>query len=147
MLFHFSYSCGHILRYSVCRGRQLCNRIQLRVSLAYICRLFSWLVPQFSPQLIRWPLVLYTFICLSWKILFLNAVCVYKGFRLSFVSRLSLRHRSRCFHRVRKSSSGDSVDSLIMSGAIYTTVIVSDWCIMNLAHCWWVSIQNIVGIM
>ena len=33
-----------------------------------------------------------------------------------------------------RSSSGDSVDLLRRS--IYTTVVVSDWCITNLAHGW-----------
>jgi len=28
-----------------------------------------------------------------------------------------------------------------------TTVLVSDWCIMNLAHGWLVSIRSIVGII
>ena len=39
-----------------------------------------------------------------------------------------------------KSSSGDSVD--LLSRTICTTVVVSDWCITNLAHGWWVSIQR-----
>ena len=29
---------------------------------------------------------------------------------------------------------------------MYTTLVVSDWCITNLAQGWWVSIQSIVGI-
>ena len=33
------------------------------------------------------------------------------------------------------------------SRTICTTVVVSDWCITNLAHDWWVSIQSIVGIV
>ena len=33
----------------------------------------------------------------------------------------------------KSASSGNSVDSL--SGPIYTTMNVSDWCIANLAHC------------
>ena len=37
--------------------------------------------------------------------------------------------------------------SSVAGGAIYTTVIVSDWCITDLAYCWWVSIQSIVGII
>ena len=41
-----------------------------------------------------------------------------------------------------RSSSGDSVD--LLSRTICTTVVVSDWCITNLAHGWWVSIQIIV---
>ena len=42
-----------------------------------------------------------------------------------------------------RSSSGDSVD--LLSQTICTTLVVSDWCITNLAHGWWVSIQSIVG--
>ena len=42
-----------------------------------------------------------------------------------------------------RSSSGDSV--ALLSRTICTTVVVSDWCITNLAHGWWVSIQSIVG--
>ena len=34
-----------------------------------------------------------------------------------------------------------------LSRTICTTVVVSDWCITNLAHNWWVSIQSIVGIV
>ena len=44
-----------------------------------------------------------------------------------------------------RSSSGNSVD--LLSWTICTTVVVSDWCIMNLAHGLWVSIQRIVGII
>ena len=39
-----------------------------------------------------------------------------------------------------RSSSGDSVG--LLSQTICTTVVVSDWCITNLAHGWWVSIQS-----
>ena len=42
-----------------------------------------------------------------------------------------------------RSSSGDSV--ALLSRTICTTVVVSDWCITNLSHGWWVSIQSIVG--
>ena len=35
----------------------------------------------------------------------------------------------------------------LLSRIICTTVVVSDWCITNLAHGWWVSIQSIVGIV
>ena len=44
------------------------------------------------------------------------------------------------------SSSGNKVD--LLSGTnMYTTLVVSDWCITNLAQGWqWVSIQSIVGI-
>ena len=41
-----------------------------------------------------------------------------------------------------RSSSGDSVD--LLSRTICIIVVVSDWCITNLAHGWWVSIQSIV---
>ena len=44
-----------------------------------------------------------------------------------------------------RSSSGDLVN--LPSWTICATVVVSDWCIMNIAHGWWVSIQNIVGII
>ena len=44
-----------------------------------------------------------------------------------------------------RSSSGDSVD--LLSRIICNAVVVSDWCITNLAHGWWVSIQSIVGIV
>ena len=43
------------------------------------------------------------------------------------------------------SSTGDSVD--LLSTTIRTTMVFSDWCITNLAHGWWVSIQRIVGII
>ena len=43
------------------------------------------------------------------------------------------------------SSAGDSVD--LLSRTICTTVVVNDWCITNLTHDWWVSIQSIVGIV
>ena len=42
-----------------------------------------------------------------------------------------------------RSSSGDNVDLLCRT--ICTTVVVSDWCITNLAHRCWVLIQSIVG--
>ena len=42
-----------------------------------------------------------------------------------------------------RSSSGDS---LYLLSRTYTTVVVSDWCITNLAHGWRVSIQIIVSI-
>ena len=44
-----------------------------------------------------------------------------------------------------RSPSGDIVD--LLSQTICTTVVVSDWCITNLAHGWWVSIQSIVGVV
>ena len=40
--------------------------------------------------------------------------------------------------------SGNNVHSLSRTSS---TVVVSDWCITNLAHSWWVSIQSIVGIV
>ena len=57
-----------------------------------------------------------------------------KGLVLSFVSRLSSgfdidRDVSTAHCR---SSSGDSVD--LLSRTICSTVVVSDWCITNLAH-------------
>ena len=45
-----------------------------------------------------------------------------------------------------RSSSGDSVD--LLSGIIiWTTFVVSDWGITNLAHGWWISIQMIMPKM
>ena len=69
---------------------------------------------------------------------------VYKGFSLSCMSQSSLWFWSRRFDRtLQVSSSGDSVD--LLSRTIFTTVVVSDWRITNLAHGLWVSIQSIVG--
>ena len=42
-----------------------------------------------------------------------------------------------------RSSSGDNVD--LLSRTFHTTVVVSDWCITNRAHRWWISIRGIVG--
>ena len=39
-----------------------------------------------------------------------------------------------------RSSSGDSVN--VLSRTVCTTVVVSDWCITNLANGWWVSIHD-----
>ena len=39
-----------------------------------------------------------------------------------------------------------SFNQNLLSQTICTTVVVSDWCITNLAYCWWFSIQSIVGI-
>ena len=44
-----------------------------------------------------------------------------------------------------RSSSGDGVD--LLSRTIFTTVVVSDWCITNLALGRWVSIQSIVSFI
>ena len=41
--------------------------------------------------------------------------------------------------------SGDIVD--LLSRTVCATVVVSDWCITNHAHGWWVSIQSIVGVV
>ena len=38
-----------------------------------------------------------------------------------------------------RSSSGDSVG--LLNRTTCPTVVVSDWCITELAHSWWVSIQ------
>ena len=68
-----------------------------------------------------------------------------KGFvyRLSFDGHLDIDcDVSATFCR---SSSGDSVD--LLRWTICTTVVGSDWCFTNVAHGWWVSIQNIVGII
>ena len=66
-----------------------------------------------------------------------------KGFvyRLSYDCHIDIdRDVSAAYCR---SSLGDRVDSL--SRTIYTTVVVSDWCITDLSHGWWVPIQGIVG--
>ena len=44
----------------------------------------------------------------------------------------------------RLHTAGDSVD--LLSQTICITVVVSDLCITNVAHGWWVSIQSIVAI-
>ena len=44
-----------------------------------------------------------------------------------------------------RSSSGDGGDFLRRT--ISTTVVVSDWYIINLTHSWWVSIRSIVGVI
>ena len=48
-----------------------------------------------------------------------------------------------------RSSSGDSVDLLSRTVILYhlDDLIVRDWCITNLAHGWWVSIESIVVII
>ena len=68
---------------------------------------------------------------------------VYKGFsfyRLSNDCPFDIDRDVSTAHR--RSSSEDSVD--LLSQTICTTVVVSDWCITNLAHGWSVSIQIIV---
>ena len=67
-------------------------------------------------------------------------------YRFSFIVRLTIVTLiDRDVSTACRSSSGDSID--LLSRNIFTAVVVSDWCITNLAHGWWVSIQNIVGIM
>jgi len=44
-----------------------------------------------------------------------------------------------------RSSSGDGVD--LLSWTIFTTVVVSDWCITNFALGRWVSIQSFVSFI
>ena len=99
-----------------------------RVKVSCTRQTINWVMLR-SPKLHR---VIYLS---SWKIL----IIVDKGLVLSFVSRLSLWYWSRRFDRTVQVFIGDSVDSL--SRTICTTVVVSDWCITNLAHDWWVSIQ------
>lgn len=69
---------------------------------------------------------------------------VYKGFSfivcLTMVSLIMIA-TFRAQHC--RSSSGDSVDLLSRT---YTTVVVSDWCITNLAQGWRLSIQSTVDI-
>ena len=69
-------------------------------------------------------------------------------YRFSFIVRLMITIVTlidRDVSAACRSSSGDSID--LLSRNIFTAVVVSDWCITNLAHGWLVSIQNIVGIM
>ena len=67
-------------------------------------------------------------------------------YRFSFIVRLTIVTLiDRDVSTACRSSSGDSID--LLSRNICTAVVVSDWCITNLAHGWWVSIQSIVGIM
>ena len=102
-----------------------------RVKVSCTRQTINWVMLR-SPKLHR---VIYLS---SWKIL----IIVDKGLVLSFVSRLSLWYWSRRFDRTVQVFIGDSVDSL--SRTICTTVVVSNWCITNLAHDWSVSIQIIV---
>ena len=84
---------------------------------------------------------------MSLKILFIMDN-VYKGFCLSLVC-LSHDCHIDVDHDVPTaycmSSSSDSVK--LLSRTIYTTMVVSDWCITIVTHGWWVSIQSIVGIV
>ena len=67
-------------------------------------------------------------------------------YRFSFIVRLTIVTLiDRDVSTACRSSSGDSID--LLSRNICTAVVVSDWCITNLAHGWWVLIQSIVGIM
>ena len=66
---------------------------------------------------------------------------VYKGF--SFIVCLTIV-TSILIATFRLHTAG-SVD--LLSRTICTTVVVSDWCISNLAHGWWVSSQSIIGIV
>ena len=69
-------------------------------------------------------------------------MCI-KSLVLSFVSRFHFDIDRDVSTAHCRSSSGDSVD--LLSRTICTTVVVIDWCITNLAHGWWVSVQSIVG--
>ena len=64
-------------------------------------------------------------------------MCI-QGIVLSLVSRLTLWYWSRRFDRTMQ---------VFSRRTICTTVVVSDWCITNLVHGWWVSIQSTVGIV
>ena len=63
----------------------------------------------------------------------------YKGFSLSHDCHFDIDRNVSTAHCT--SSSGDSVD--LLSQTICITVVVSDLCITNVAHGWWVSIQSI----
>ena len=69
-------------------------------------------------------------------------MCI-KRLVLSFVSRFHFDIDRDVSTAHCRSSLGDSVD--LLSRTICTTVVVIDWCITNLAHGWWVSVQSIVG--
>ena len=64
-------------------------------------------------------------------------MCI-QGIVLPLVSRLTLWYWSRRFDRTMQ---------VFSRRTICTTVVVSDWCITNLVHGWWVSIQSTVGIV
>ena len=74
----------------------------------------------------------------------------YKGFRSSFVSRLSLRYRDVSTAHFSRFSSGDRVDLLSRSTIFYVLpwLLVTGESRTRLAHGWWVSpSQSIVGII
>ena len=70
---------------------------------------------------------------------------VYKGFVYCFSHDCHLDIDCSISTTYCRSSSGNSVN--LLRRTICTTVVVSDKCIMNLAHGWLVSIQSIVGII
>ena len=58
-------------------------------------------------------------------------------YRLSYVCQF-IDHGISTAHC--NSPPSDTVD--LLSRTMFTTVVVSDWCITNLAHSWWVSILS-----
>ena len=69
---------------------------------------------------------------------------VYKGF--SFIVCLTIVTLIMIATFRAQHCMPSSGDSLYLLSRTYTTVVVSDWRITNLAHGWRVSIQSIVGI-
>ena len=59
-------------------------------------------------------------------------------YRLSYVCHFDIDRGISTAHC--RSPSSDSVD--LLSRTMFTTLVVSDWCITNLAHSWWVSIRG-----
>ena len=72
---------------------------------------------------------------------------VYKGFVYCFSHDCYLDIDCSISTTDCRSSSGNSVNLLRSTICITVHVVVSDWCIMNLAHGRLVSIQSIVGII
>ena len=63
---------------------------------------------------------------------------IFKGFNFILCLTIDIDHDNLTTHC--RSSSGDSVN--VLSRTVCTTVVVSDWCITNLAIGWWVSIHD-----
>ena len=74
---------------------------------------------------------------------------VYKGLSLIVCATIvtltliaTFRPYTAGFHQLIVSNSVN-----LLNRTICTTVVVRDWCITNVAHGWWVSIQSIVCIV
>ena len=83
----------------------------------------------------------HTYILLSWSVPSNNEITKWSSHHVNEIQNhkvIAVWNSRRCeFSHVNTS----------LSRTICTTVVVSDWCITNLAHDWWVSIQSIVGIV